>query len=333
MTAAMRLFTLLLCTVFYQTQATNPYIKSLNLYSTRTNPGTNIGPLISGMVVDLRTTGSYLTIVANVSSTIVGYTVFEFDGTFKNNENYPFYALNGNSGTYLNPFIPMTTVGSHTVTVRFYHSYTNVLLDTTSVTFIVVNSSPNNGPFTGFNLVNTRTNNVIGLPSIVSLSEVGTSSSIVATTQSSKIDNVVFWFDNKFVRVENSKPWAINGNDGTTFYPYSPISVPGIHTVLAVAQGFNGDILGNSSFTFIVQAVAPVPSSRPTAVPIATLPPTIVPTKFVAQPSTIPTDSPTRVRQSNEPTELSSVVPTIPIETEVPTAEPTNIPTLAHQQS
>lgn len=115
----LRLVLFLACSFFCQLYAANEFITKLVLYDTSVNPGGNLGPIVSGMIIDLATTGTKLTIVAQINSTIDGYVYFKFDDAFKNQENSQFYALNGNSGSYLNAFAPLTLIGEHTLVADF----------------------------------------------------------------------------------------------------------------------------------------------------------------------------------------------------------------------
>ena len=341
--------------------ATNNFIENLVLYDASSNPGVNLGPLVSGMVIDLAKTGSHLTVLAKVNSTVIGYVLFKFDDTFTNKENFPFYALNGNSGSYLNSFQPLTEIGEHTLVAEFYNARTNALVDTITSTFTVMDNSAdtNTGPITGFGLVNTISGDEVTLPSIVDLQKYGTSLSILAYTRERLVDDVLFSFDHTFIRVENSYPWAINGNEGARIFPFGSILVPGVHTVTAVAQGFNEEILGNLTFTFIVQNTvptrtplrAPIPSpvnrptlrsGRPTLAPIrvrtlspSTVEPTIEPTEFEIQPSVMPLSTPSSFpvqtptefphRQTVKPTRAPTRKPNIIFK---PSRAPSNSPTM-----
>jgi hypothetical protein len=266
--AMLRLLVFLACSFVYQVNATNNSIQNLVLYDTSSNPGTSLGPVVSGRVIDLATTGSELTVLAQINSTVIGYVLFRFDTTFTNKENFPFYALNGNSGSYLNSFKPLATTGEHTLVAEFYNARTNALLDTVKSTFTVIDTSAdtNNGPLTGFSLVNTITGDEFSLPSVVDLQKYGKSLSILAYTRTRLVDDVVFMFDNKFIRVENSNPWALNGNEGVRIFPFGPLIVPGVHTVTAIALGFNEETLGNLTFAFVVQDT--VPTKTPFRAPI-----------------------------------------------------------------
>jgi hypothetical protein len=325
-----------------QVNATNNFIQNLVLYDTSSNPGVDLGPVEPGLVINLATTGSELTILAKINSTVIGYVLFRFDDTFTNKENFPFYALNGNSGSYLNSFKPLATVGEHTLVAEFYNARNNALIDTIQSTFTVIDTSSdtNNGPLTGFSLVNTITGDEMPLPSVVDLEKYGKSLSIVASTRKRLVDDVVFMFDNKFIRVENSHPWAINGNEGVRIFPFGLLTIPGVHTVTAIAQGFNEEPLGNLTFTFTVfdsisteapfGSPIPLPSNKPS---FRSGRPTIAPTR-------VTTSSPTKtVAPTTEPTEFD-VPPSsrpessaLPISTSVPTESPqpqTELPTREH---
>ena len=302
-----------------QVIATDNFVLNLDLYDTSSNPGVNIGPVESGMVFDLATIGSELTVIARVNSTVTGYVVFKFDGTFTNKEQIPLYALNGNFGSYLNSFEPLAMVGEHTLVTEFYNYRSDALLDTVTTTFTITDTNGDNGPITRFTLVNTITGDEVTLPSVIDLQKLGKSLSIVAYTRPKLVDDVLFMFDKKFIRVENGKPWAINGNEGLRIFPFGPLVVPGVHTVMAIAQGFNQETLGNLTFTFIVQ------DTVPTNAPSSALSPTIKPTLRSGRPTlgpSAPTTSPTQ-------SYVLSVVPTQSLETDEPTLKATNEPSLS----
>lgn len=337
-----RLIILLACSLVGRIHATNNFVTDLVLYSTSSNPGVRIGAIAPGMVIDLATTGSELTILAKVNSTVTGYILFKFDDTFTNKESFPFYALNGNSGSYFNPFDPLATIGEHTLVAELYNSRTDRLLDTATLAFTVIDTSmnTNNGPLTKFNLVNTVTGNEVTLPSVVDLTKYGESLSILADTRTRSVDDVAFFFDGEFVRVENGSPWALNGNAGTSIFPFPPLTIPGVHTVMAVAIGFQEEILGNMTFTFIVQDAEPteMPSESPTPSPtnrptLRSRRPTVTPTSITSVVPTQPfeTEGPSE-QESLEPSfmpvksptqsPVSSTFPTQPLETEEPTSQP-----------
>jgi Domain of unknown function (DUF5060) len=239
------------------------YISNLVLFDTSVNPGKNLGPLESGRVVDIGVTGTALSVVANVDSKTPGGVQFVFDNSFTNTESNPIYALNGNAGTQLYPFQPLATVGAHTIITKFYNSTSKVLLETNTISFTIVQ-----GPFTGFNLVNTNTNQETPLTTIVKLADVGTALSILAMENiENTIDYVSFWFDGAFVRTEQGAPWALAGNNIKRMFPYDPLLIPGIHTITAEATGFNNENLGAMTYTFTVQGISPM--SVPVNIPIA----------------------------------------------------------------
>lgn len=347
-----RFFLFLACSFLCQLYAANEFITKLVLYDTSVNPGGNLGPIVSGMTIDLATTGTKLTIVAQINSTIDGYVYFKFDEAFTNKENSQFYALNGNSGSYLNAFAPLALIGEHTLVADFYNVQTNELLDTTTSTLNVIDSGTDKSiePLTGFTLLNTITGNEVTLPSVVDLNKHGKSLSIIAYTQRMSVHDVVFLFDNEFVRVEKSIPWAVNGNEGARIFPFGPMTVPGVHTVTAVATGVDEETLGNLTVTFTVRdeaptqapfgALTPSPTNRPTfragrptfAPSHATTSSptrgelTIMPTRFKRRPSSLPVfmqstepSQAPRIETSYNPTTLTSVVPTLG------TAEPTGV--------
>jgi hypothetical protein len=188
------------------------YISNLILFDTTVNPGKNLGPLESARVINLATTGTSLSVVANVDSKTPGSVQFIFDSSFTKTESNPICALNGNAGTQLYPFQPLTTIGAHTITTKFYNSTSNALTETNTISFTVVH-----GPFTGFNLGITNTNQEIPLTSVVKLADVGTALSILAKdTIENIIAYVSFWFDGAFVRAEQGAPWAGSLSTGTS---------------------------------------------------------------------------------------------------------------------
>jgi hypothetical protein len=274
------------------------YISNLILFDTTVNPGKNLGPLESGRVVNLATTGTSLSVVANVDSKTPGSVQFIFDNSFTKTESNPIYALNGNAGTQLYPFQPLTTIGAHTITTKFYNSTSNALTETNTISFTIIQ-----GPFAGFNLVNTNTNQEIPLTSVVKLADVGTALSILAKeTIENTIEYVSFWFDGAFVRAEQGAPWALASNNSTRSYPYDPLSKPGIHTITAEAFGFNNEKLGEMTYTFTVQGISPM--SVPVSVPITS------PNVNLAPATKKPAVAPVAIRSPvTSPTVPSRVVP------------------------
>lgn len=270
-------------------------IGNLTIYDTSSNPATNLGVLLPNSTLDLAVVGTSLTILAEVDPTIQekGTLLFVFDKSFTNKESYPFFALNGNSGTYFRSFPLMTTLGPHTILTQLFNDTTNTIRETKSVPFTVIDSSNRPSPFSGFTLINTMTNQERDLPKIVTLAEAGTSLTIVAKTGNIFVDDVAFWFDGKFVCKEEGKPWAIGRNYGTNYFPFAPLAIPGNHTVFAVAL-VNGKNTGTISFAFTVQKSAPV--SSPIIVPMeasTTSPVTVEPTSTPSKPPV--TGAPTRM--------------------------------------
>jgi Domain of unknown function (DUF5060) len=293
------------------------FIRNLILYDASFNPAINLGVLSYNSTIDLAVVGTSLTILAEVDAAIhdQGSLLFVFDESFTNKENYPFYALNGNSGTYFRSFPPMTILGQHTISTQLFNGSTDTVLETKTVSFTVIDSSNRPSPFAGFTLINTNTNQERELPEVVTLAEVGASISIVAKTRNIFVDDVSFWFDGKFICKEKDMPWAIGRNSGTTYFPFKPMAVPGNHTVLAVAL-VNGKSTGSISFSFVVQADAsgPIADTMPSKSPV---------TNFEKVAPTLGTQSPNTGPPTSSPVAVSPPVPSPPIS--LPVAVPTPI--------
>jgi cell division septation protein DedD len=126
--------------------------------------------------------------------------------------------------------------------------------------------------------------------------------SIAALTASgSGTTQVSFWFDSLFVRTETAAPWALNGNVGTTYAAYGPVTALGRHNLTVRALGSNGAILATNTVVYtIASSAAKAPTKSPVKAP--TKAPLKAPTK---SPTKRPTKAPTK-----RPTKAPSKAPT-----------------------
>ena len=201
-------------------------ISSLTLINAQTD--TEIGLLTDGAMYPFsELSTNQLSVRADVSGTI-GSVVFALDGQEVQTENKAPYALLGNSGKDYKPWAPEP--GTYVISVSAFSSSDGggSLLNeySLSVTF-VEEAAVDQGPdVLSLILVNADTGQDIGQISQGSsfdLGEIGTSNLSVRAEVGPNTESVVFGYQgNANYSLENLPVYALAGNSGNTYTPWTP---------------------------------------------------------------------------------------------------------------
>jgi hypothetical protein len=216
----------------------------------------DIGALADGATIDLDQVGNLLNVRATVNNIANHDKVrFELDGVVFRTEGVEPYALAGDEGGDYLPWTP--TVGSHTITAVVLDA-ADEELDRQSISFSVTTGTVQ-APVS-FALIDATTDQDIGDladGATIDLDQVGVFLNIRATVLNiAGHDKVRFELDGAVFRTEASEPYALAGNEGTDYLPWTP--TVGSHTLTAVVLDADDAELDQHTIGFSVTAVSAV---------------------------------------------------------------------------
>jgi Domain of unknown function (DUF5060) len=129
--------------------------------------------------------------------------------------------------------------------------------------------SSSNSVITGYNLVaiSNDVSNKYALPNIIDLATTGRSLSIEAlTSTTANVASVSFAWDGDFVNLEASSPWALNGDVGSVFHVFTPMTILGSHTLVVKAMDMLNVVIETNTVSVTVVDSAIAPASAPTGI-------------------------------------------------------------------
>ncbi len=219
-----------------------PTISRLTLVNADTDqPVSGFNPFVSGANVNTTTVGTNrFSVQAFTSPSTVGSVEFILDGVSYRTENGAPYALSGNNGS---DFLPWAaSVGAHTLRVVAYSgsNRTGTAGPATTVNFTVSNTTASGPTISKLILINADTDQPIsGFNPFLSGASVNSATlgtnrfSVQALTSPTTVGSVEFILNGVRYRTENGTPYALGGNNGSDYVPWTaPL---GTHTLTVIA--------------------------------------------------------------------------------------------------